>query len=149
MGTAMSSQELEDFLSESNLARIATVKPDGSPHVTPVWCLWEDNRLLIAIPKGSVKERNILHNNKVAVTIDTDTAPHRGVIIEGTAEIEGEVSEETERKFCEKYLNPEDVDEYMRYAHAKFKSVLLRIRPERIISWDYSKVPILGKLRSK
>jgi nitroimidazol reductase NimA-like FMN-containing flavoprotein (pyridoxamine 5'-phosphate oxidase superfamily) len=35
----MSPQEIEDFLSEGNIARIATVKPDNSPYITPVWYL--------------------------------------------------------------------------------------------------------------
>ena len=137
-----------DFLSESNIARIATVKPKGAPHVTPVWYLWENNQLLIGIVKDSVKKRNIRQNNKVAVTIDSNTAPHKGVIIEGTAEMD-ELSEETERRICQRYLSTEDLDEYVEYARASFPSILLRIRPEKIITWDYSKDTFLNKLHSK
>ncbi len=145
----MSPQEMEDFLSEGNVARIATIKPDNSPHITPVWYLWENNQLLIAISKGSLKERNIRKNKKVAVTIDSNTAPNKGVIIEGTAEVEEELGEEIERRICRRYLNAEDLDEYIAYAHANWQSILIRIRPEKIISWDYSKDPFLNKPHSK
>ena len=139
MDVRMSPQEMEGFLSEKNLARIATVKPDNSPHVTPVWYLWENNQLLIPIVKGSVKEGNIRQNNRVAVTIDSDTSPHKAVIIEGAAVIEGELSGEMERRFYQRYLKPEDIERYEKYAHATFETLLVRIRPRRIVSWDYSR----------
>ena len=141
----MSPEEIEDFLSESNIARIATVRPNNLPHVTPVWYLWENNQLLIAIMKGSVKESNIRQNNKVAVTVDSNMAPNKGVIIEGTAKIE-ELSNDMERRIGLRYLKTENLDEYMEYAHAFLSSVLIKIRPEKIISWDYSKIPFLSKL---
>lgn len=134
----MSDQEMIDFLSESNLARIATVKPSGAPHVSPVWYLWENNQLFIAIPRTSVKTRNIKKNNKVAVTIDSNIGP-KGIIIEGTAELE-ELGEEIELRLIQRYVSPENLDKYVEYAHADLPSVLLRIRPEKTITWDYSKL---------
>ena len=134
----MSNQEMIDFLSESNLARIATVKPNGAPHVSPVWYLWENNQLFIAIPRSSVKTRNIKKNNKVAVTIDSNIGP-KGIIIEGTAELE-ELGEEIELRLIQRYVSPENLDKYVEYAHADLPSVLLRIRPEKTITWDYSKL---------
>ncbi len=134
----MSNQEMIDFLSESNLARIATVKPSGAPHVSPVWYLWENNQLFIAIPRNSVKTRNIKKNNKVAVTIDSNIGP-KGIIIEGTAELE-ELGEEIELRLIQRYVSPENLDKYVEYAHADLPSVLLRIRPEKTITWDYSKL---------
>jgi PPOX class probable F420-dependent enzyme len=138
MSIDMSAQERINFLSENNLARIATVKPNGAPHVSPVWYLWEKNQLFIAIPRTSVKTRNIRKNNKVAVTIDSTIGP-KGVIIEGTAEIE-ELSEDIELRLIQRYVSPENLDKYVEYAHADLPSVLLKIRPEKIITWDYSKL---------
>ena len=149
MSVAMSPQEIEDFLSKGNTARIATVKPDNSPHVTPVWYLWKKNQLLITIPKDSVKARNIRQNNKVAVTIDTDKAPIKAVIIEGTAEIE-ELTNETKRKIdrrmAAKYVKPEYLDEYMEWSNAQgIEYIYIKIRTEKIITWDSSKDPIEHK----
>jgi len=145
MSFPMSPHEIEDFLSESNIARIATVKPDGSPHVTPVWYLWENNQLLILIMKGSVKESNIKQKKKVAVTVDSNTAPNKVVIIEATAKIE-ELREEIERRICQRYLKKENLDEYLELSHGYYPQILIRIQPEKIITWDYSKIPILNRL---
>ncbi len=145
----MSAQEMEDFLSDGHTARIATVKPDNSPHVTPVWYLWEENQLWMTIPEGSVKARNIRRNNKVAVTIDTEKPPIKAVIVEGTAKIE-ELTKETERKIdrrmAAKYVKPEYLDEYLEWSDAQgIEYIYIRIRPEKTITWDSSKDPIEQK----
>jgi PPOX class probable F420-dependent enzyme len=149
MSIVMSSQEIEDFLSDGHTARIATVKPDDSPHVTPVWYLWENKQLLMTIPKDSVKARNIRQNNKVAVTIDTDKAPIKAVIIEGTAKIEkisNEIERKIDRRMAAKYVKTEYLDEYIEWADAQgIEYIYIRIRPEKMIAWDSSKNPIEHK----
>lgn len=137
MSLVMSSREMADFLSESNMARIATVKPDSSPHVSPVWYLWEDNQLLISVGKESVKARNISRNNMVSVTIDKKQG---GVIVEGTARIE-DLGEDTMRKICKRYVSKENLNEYIEHAWENYESILLRIQPNKIISWDFRKDP--------
>ncbi len=149
MSIGMSAQEIEDFLSEGNIARIATVKPDNSPHVTPVWYLWENNQLWMTIPKDSVKARNIRQNNKVAVAIDTDKAPSKAVIIEGTTKIEeltSEMERKIDRRMAAKYVKPEYLDEYIKWDNAQgVEYIYIKIRPEKIMSWDSSKDPIAHK----
>ena len=144
----MSNQEIVDFLSENNVARIATIKPDKTPHVTPIWYLWKNNQLLVPTGKNTVKVRNIQKNNNVAVIIDTSTAPEKGVIIEGKAEID-ELNKEIRRRICERYVSPEDLDKYLNYAQTHHSSVLLKIHPKKMITWDYSKDTFLSKIRSK
>jgi len=103
----------------------------------------------MAIPKDSVKARNIRQNNNVAVTIDTDKAPIKAVIIEGTAKIE-ELTKEKERKIdrrmAAKYVKPEYLDEYIEWANAQgIEYIYIRICSEKIITWDSSKDPIEHK----
>ena len=149
MSIAMSREEIEDFLSQGNMARIATVKPDNTPHVTPVWYLWENNQLQLTIQKDSVKARNIQQNNKVAVTIDTDKAPIKGVIIEGTAKIEeltNKMRRKIDRRIAARYVKPEYLEEYIEWDSAQgLEYIYIRVRPEKIISWDNSKHPIEHK----
>jgi PPOX class probable F420-dependent enzyme len=147
MNLEMSSQELIAFLTETHLARIATVKPDGSPHVTPVWYLWKAPHLLIAVVNTSLKVRNIQQNPRVAVTIDTESSPARGVIIEGTALIKN-LPTHVEREICARYVKSSDLTNYLKYAQSNFTSVLLEITPRKIMSWNYAKNPFLQTLRS-
>ena len=147
MNLKMSSQELIEFLTEKHFARIATVKPDGSPHVTPVWYLWKAPHLLIAIVSTSMKVQNIQQNPRVAITIDTESSPARGVIIEGTALIKN-MPAHVEREICARYITSSDLENYLDYARSNFTSLLLEITPRKIISWNYAKDPFLQTLRS-
>ncbi|HAP76571.1 MAG TPA: hypothetical protein DCR14_10850 [Acidimicrobiaceae bacterium] len=48
-------------------AHIATVRPDGTPDVTPVHPCWEGDTLWIMVFTGAVKARNVAANPKVAL----------------------------------------------------------------------------------
>lgn len=77
-----------DLLIKPNFANIATVKPDGSPHVTPVWIDYDEetNKVLINTAKGRVKHRNMEHNPKVSLSIMDKENPYRYLMIEGKVE---------------------------------------------------------------
>ena len=61
---------------------VATVRPDGRPHVMPVWGVWIDDALWFSSSRGSRKTRNLLANANC--TIATDNA-YEPVVIEGDA----------------------------------------------------------------
>jgi len=61
---------------------LATVRPDGRPHVTPVWGVWRDDTLWFSCSRRSRKARNLEQNPAVVATTDEPRAP---VIVEGRA----------------------------------------------------------------
>lgn len=69
-----------DRLTRSHDYWIATVWPDGRPHVTPVWGVWRDDALWFSCSRRSRKARN-LEANPVAVATTDD--PANPVIVEG------------------------------------------------------------------
>lgn len=103
--------ELEYLRSEQRLARIATVGPDGMPHVTPVG--WSYNAEQDAIDIGGFrltrtkKYRDAARTGTAAVVIDDVLPPWkpRGVEVRGEVELVEE-------------SNP-----------------VMRLRPRRIVSW--------------
>ena len=50
---ALTDAERDAFLSELRIARIATMREDGWPHVTPIWYVYEDGRLRYAGKVGA------------------------------------------------------------------------------------------------
>ena len=62
---------------------VATVGPDGAPHVTPVWAVWADERLWLSCSNDSRKARNLRLEPRCSVTTDNPLQP---VVVEGTAE---------------------------------------------------------------
>ena len=84
----LTDQEMMDFLAErSHLARIATVRADGSPSVVPVWFIFEGGKVLITPRKHSAFLQNLRREPRVAITIDEEAGRYRKVLFEGTAEI--------------------------------------------------------------
>jgi nitroimidazol reductase NimA-like FMN-containing flavoprotein (pyridoxamine 5'-phosphate oxidase superfamily) len=65
---------------------LATVRPDGRPHMMPIWCVWHDNALYFSTDPSSRKARNFLLNAEVAVSTDGAGA---SVVVEGAVSIVG------------------------------------------------------------
>jgi PPOX class probable F420-dependent enzyme len=61
---------------------VATTRPDGRPHVMPVWGVWLDDALWFSSSGGSRKARNLAANPHCAITTDSASQP---VVIEGAA----------------------------------------------------------------
>ena len=74
-----------DLLTEKKaFAHIATLQPDGSPQVTPVWFDYTKGLVRVNTAKGRVKARNMSEGSKVALSIlDPDNA-YRYFQIRGT-----------------------------------------------------------------
>jgi PPOX class probable F420-dependent enzyme len=65
-------------------AHLATIMPDGSPQVTPVWFDYTNGRIRVNTAKGRVKARNMAEGSRVALSIlDPDNA-YRYLQIRGT-----------------------------------------------------------------
>lgn len=75
------------FLTESpRTAKLAVVKSDGSPHVSPIWiALDEQGRIVFNTGRNSVKGRSIRRDPRVTLCVDDDRPPYAFVIVEGTA----------------------------------------------------------------
>jgi PPOX class probable F420-dependent enzyme len=64
-------------------AQLATVMPDGSPQVTPVWFFYKDGKFIVNTARGRVKERNMKLNSPVALSIVDPDNPYMHVSLRG------------------------------------------------------------------
>ncbi|MFP4344210.1 MAG: pyridoxamine 5'-phosphate oxidase family protein [Anaerolineales bacterium] len=83
--TGMEREELQRFLDGPWAARLACVRPDGSPHVVPVWYAWQEGTLFVAAWPGSQWAEYVRRNPDVALTIDEPWPPMRRVLVRGRA----------------------------------------------------------------
>jgi len=72
----------EERLRRSHSYWIGTTRPDGRPHVMPVWGLWLDGRVYFSTGRQSVKARNLAATGRIVVTNDD---PDEAVVVEGSA----------------------------------------------------------------
>jgi hypothetical protein len=61
---------------------LATTRPDGRPHLSPIWFCWVADRFWICTNSDAVKARNVIANPNVSVALGSGTAP---TVAEGTA----------------------------------------------------------------
>lgn len=92
---------LERLASEMNVW-LATVRPDGRPHLTPIWFVWVEERMWLCTQEQAVKARNVRSNPKVSVALENGSAPVTG---EGIATIRrpAEVPPAVRDAFVDKY----------------------------------------------
>lgn len=132
----LSDQEIDKMLRETEFATICTHNKDGSIHAVPVSYIYHEDKIVIVSHSKTRKNRNIRRNNQVTVLIDTKD-PIRGLLIYGTAEIGHEVLPMV-MKIFESYVLSEKLEAVSRDYLEMIESIVLRITPDRIVSFDAS-----------
>jgi nitroimidazol reductase NimA-like FMN-containing flavoprotein (pyridoxamine 5'-phosphate oxidase superfamily) len=131
--------ELEWYLRLERTVRLATVDPDGTPHVIPLWFVWADGTMFMNSTDGNVTVRNVQLNPRATGCIDDGTTygDLRGVVVQGTVERAGDDPRlpDVEHLWSEKYLAGNPVP----FAHWRNR-VWLRMKPDRFASWDFRKI---------
>jgi PPOX class probable F420-dependent enzyme len=75
-----------DLFQKKAFAELATLMPDGSPQVSPVWVDFADGCVLINSAVGRQKDKNIRRDPRVAVSIQDPDNPYRKLLIRGRVE---------------------------------------------------------------
>lgn len=74
---------LDLVTTKKSFAHIATIMPDGSPQVTPVWLDYADGVIRVNTARGRVKDRNMKVGSHVALSIQDPDNAYRYVQIRG------------------------------------------------------------------
>ena len=72
-----------DLFQKKAFANLATLMPDGSPQVTPVWVDYDGSHVIINSARGRQKDKNMQKNAKVALSILDPDNPYRYLEIRG------------------------------------------------------------------
>jgi PPOX class probable F420-dependent enzyme len=75
--------EVRRLLERPNYAHIATLLPDGAPHVVPVWMGLEGDTVAVLTGPGSRKARNIERDPRVAISLIDVENPFESALIRG------------------------------------------------------------------
>ena len=77
-----------ELLKSTVPARLAYLWLDGTPRVVPIWFHWDGHDLVLGSPPRAPKLKALRKNPKVALTIDSDSWPHKVLMVRGTAKVE-------------------------------------------------------------
>ena len=111
--------EQQSFLSTPGvLMRIACVRQDGSPLVTPIWFIHHDGGICFTPGAQSEWFHCLKSDPRVALCIDEQDRPYRKMIIEGRAELlydlgEDDLWRDLYRQIARRYVPLEAADAYV------------------------------------
>ena len=105
--------EVLEFLRERHLATLSIVRPDGTPHVTPVGFTWDDEAQMARVITwtGSKKARLLLANPGPVAVSQVDGG--RWLTVEGNATVatDRESCREGTSRYAQRYREPKDRDD--------------------------------------
>jgi PPOX class probable F420-dependent enzyme len=114
-----------------NFAHLATLMPDGSPQLTPVWIDHEGDLVLVNTAVGRVKQKNSARDSRVAVSITNQNNPYEKVIIRGRVIAQSfEGAEGHIDKLAKKYTG---VTKYQR-SRPDEKRIIIKIEAVKLLS---------------
>ncbi|UPM45189.1 pyridoxamine 5'-phosphate oxidase family protein [Halocatena salina] len=123
--------EFHDLFEQKTFAHLATLTPDGLPHVTPVWIDYDvdDDRLLVNTERGRRKEQNVQNNRSVGLSMTDPADRYRALSVLGTVD---EITEDNAREhidtLAQRYTDSEEYQPPIRTTR-----VLLKIRPDEVV----------------
>lgn len=140
----MTDEEVEEFLQGRHTLNVATFNHDETIHLVAMWYGFLEGDIVFETFAKSQKVQNLRRDPRITVLVEDGEEYDvlRGVEIVGTGEIIEDpatvvdVARDVVRRYHD--LKPEDVD-----AAAEMmanKRVGIRIRRERVVSWDHRKL---------
>jgi PPOX class probable F420-dependent enzyme len=129
-------EQIRAFLMEgTRTAKVAVVRKNGSPLVTPVWFLVEDDGAIVFMTgKHTVKGRALDRDPRLSLCVEDDVPPFAFVRVDGVAEL-SEDPAELQRfgtRIAERYMGAERAQEFGE-RNAVPGEILVRVRPTHTV----------------
>lgn len=134
--TSMPPAELEAFLRETRIAKLAYLHADGSPTIVPVWFEWDGAVARVFTSRTSRKARSIGLEARVALSVEEPVGiPERWATIEGNGVFSDDGTAGLIERLTRRYYEPGKAEETLRSWLAKPEMwVTLTITPTKVRS---------------
>ncbi|MFN8025923.1 MAG: pyridoxamine 5'-phosphate oxidase family protein [Acidimicrobiia bacterium] len=146
---AMTPEELDGYLGGERTCTAATIGPDGSPHATALWFVWDGSNMWLYSITRAQRWADLMRDPRIALLVEAgdDYFDLRGVEIRGRVEPVGPVPRVGEE--------PHEADAVLAGPEALWAAkyqggaaqmihdgahAWLRVVPEKISSWDFRKI---------
>jgi len=123
------------LLRGTRTAKLATVRPDGRPHVAPIWFVLDSADIVFMTWHASVKGQALLRDPRVALVVDDDDPPFSFVLVDGIATVSHDDRDRRHwaRRIAGRYVAPNDVDSYGE-RNAAEGELVVRVKPQRWVA---------------
>jgi PPOX class probable F420-dependent enzyme len=125
----------EFVMAGTRTGKLAVTRPDGRPHVTPIWFVLDGDDVILNTGEASVKGRALRRDPRVSLCVDDQQPPFSFVVIEGEATLSEDLSEL--RRWAAviggRYMGADRAAEFGA-RNGVPGELLVRIRPSRVIA---------------
>ncbi len=140
----MTDDEVAVFIDQQRVANMATLGPDGTPHLVAMWYAVLDGDIWFETKARSQKAVNLRRDPRITCLMEAGHTYDqlRGVSIEGR----GEIVEDPDRLFevgisvWERYNGPYSEEVRPLVEFMLNKRIAVRIQADRIRTWDHRKL---------
>jgi PPOX class probable F420-dependent enzyme len=122
-------ESFKELFDKKAFAHLATLMPDRSPQVTPVWCDFDGSLVWINSAKGRVKDKNMRRDKRVGLSIQDPDNAYRYLAIQGEiVEVTEDGADAHIDRLAKKYLGK---DRYPNRSPGEVR-VIYKIRPNKV-----------------
>ncbi|MCX4692275.1 PPOX class F420-dependent oxidoreductase [Streptomyces sp. NBC_01408] len=125
-------ETVRQLLDAPHPAVLATINPDGSPQSSVVWVTRDGGDVLISTEQGRRKERNIVRDGRVGLTVFDLANPFLYAEIRGTATVTEDAGRAVAVRIAEEYAGPGAGKDYAA-APPEDVRVVVRITPVKVL----------------
>jgi PPOX class probable F420-dependent enzyme len=140
----LSDDEVQQLLAGSRSATMATVGPDGQPHLVAMWFALIDGDICFETKAKSQKATNLHRDPRITCLVEDGVTYEelRGAAIEGTAEVtdDPDLLWRIGVNIWERYYGPYDESLRPMVEAMLNKRVAVRVKAARVRSWDHAKL---------
>jgi PPOX class probable F420-dependent enzyme len=129
------SEKAQAYLQELRFAVLATINRDGTPQLTTMWYILEDDGTITMNTKvGRAKERNMRHDPRISICIEDG---YDFLTINGTVEMidDQKIAHHDIYRLSARYHGEAKARRQMEEQFSKETRVSLRLKPERVIEY--------------
>ena len=128
----------DEFLKTQKVLHLTTIGSNKTPHVVPVWYMYNLKKIYIGTNTRTQKAKNIKKNNKVAFCVDVGVnSPIYGVMGQGNANIilENIKVKQIAKKILARYFN--NMQNKSAIELLDDTDCIIEIIPEKLSVWSY------------
>ena len=133
-------REMDEFLTDPRIGRVASINQDGSPHIIPVVYLFypEDGTFYFNTKTHTLTTKNLKRNPSVSMCVDDGNYPFRAVLSEGIAHISKEMGtdHEGQKLLVDHFYGPDMWATWVKSHRAQEIRVRITIEPKKWKWWD-------------
>lgn len=139
----LSDDEIRDFLDERKTVILVSNGRDGFPHAMPMWFSVADDGAICMTTFGkSQKVKNLQRDPRCTLLVESgeEYSELKGVSMQGKAEVIEDIEQIVDTLIAAAGQDVSDASVREAMKRSAAKRVLLRVVPDRIVSWDHAKL---------